>query len=85
MTSESNLTVANLALVGVEELKKKWGWFLALGILLIIIGTVALGSAFTMTVFSMVSMGNGAATDGQEFRRCRESAPLRPEEAPASS
>ena len=50
MASESNLTVANLALVGVEELKKKWGWFLALGILLIIGGTVALGSAFMMTV-----------------------------------
>jgi uncharacterized membrane protein HdeD (DUF308 family) len=76
MTSESNLTVANLALVGVEELKKKWGWFLALGILLIIIGTVALGSAFTMTVFSMVLMGwlmiGGGLVEAIHAFRCKK-------------
>ena len=57
MASEGDLTVSSLASVGVEELKKKWGWFLALGILLIIGGTAAVGSAFLMTVFSMFLLG----------------------------
>ncbi len=57
MSSASNLTVASLATVGLDELKKKWGWFLALGILLIIGGTVALGSSIMMTVFSMILLG----------------------------
>jgi uncharacterized membrane protein HdeD (DUF308 family) len=57
MASEGNLTGPSLASVGIEELKKKWGWFLALGILLIIGGTAAVGSAFLMTVFSMFFLG----------------------------
>jgi len=57
MATGTNPAVANLSAVGIEELQKKWGWFLGLGILLIIGGTVALGSAFVMTVFSMVFLG----------------------------
>lgn len=57
MATGNNVTVADLVSVGVDELRKKWGWFLALGILLIIGGTVALGSAFMMTVFSMIFLG----------------------------
>jgi len=57
MAPESNQIAVGLPHVGVEELSKKWGWFLALGILLIIGGTIALGSAFLMTVFSMTFLG----------------------------
>ena len=44
-------------MAGADELRKKWGWFVALGIVLIIGGTVALGAAFFMTVFSMFFLG----------------------------
>ena len=57
MASASNLPMAHLPAVGVEELKKKWGWFLALGILMIVGGTIALGASVLMTVFSMVLLG----------------------------
>ncbi len=43
--------------VGLGALGKRWGWFLALGILLIVLGTIALGSSVTMTLASMVFVG----------------------------
>lgn len=43
MTSSTQLTLAGLHMVGQENLRKRWGWFLALGILLVILGMVALG------------------------------------------
>ena len=48
MTPNANL--AQLHLVGLDELHKKWGWFLALGILLIALGCVAVGSSMLVTV-----------------------------------
>jgi uncharacterized membrane protein HdeD (DUF308 family) len=57
MSSEVNLNVESLAVIGIEELKRKWGWILALGIVLIILGTVAIGSAVTMTIFSVTLLG----------------------------
>jgi uncharacterized membrane protein HdeD (DUF308 family) len=57
MATANYLGVASPGLVGVEELRKKWGWFLALGIVLIIVGSVAIGSAFLTTVFSMMFLG----------------------------
>lgn len=57
MDSTSTLPGVDLAQIGTEELRKKWGWFLGLGALLIVVGTIALGSAFLMTVFSMVLLG----------------------------
>lgn len=57
MTTESTPVTPELSLFGLEEVKRKWGWFLALGILLILLGTVALGSAFLMSVFSMLFLG----------------------------
>jgi len=41
----------------IEEVRKHWGWFLALGILLILLGTAALSSAIWVTVFSVVFWG----------------------------
>ena len=57
MSPESSLTAVSLSSVGIEELQRKWGWFVALGVLLIIGGTVAFGSAILMTVFSMILLG----------------------------
>jgi uncharacterized membrane protein HdeD (DUF308 family) len=44
-------------LTGASELRRSWGWFLALGILLIVLGTVALGSALLMTLASVFFFG----------------------------
>jgi uncharacterized membrane protein HdeD (DUF308 family) len=57
MSSESTLSLAGTTLSGVEALKDRWAWFVGLGVLLIAGGTVALGSAFLMTVFSMFLLG----------------------------
>ena len=45
------------ALVGIEGLKKNWGWALALGIALIILGMIALGAAVATTVASVLLFG----------------------------
>jgi len=39
------------------ELRKNWGWLLALGILFIILGTVGLGMTFGLTLASMLFFG----------------------------
>jgi uncharacterized membrane protein HdeD (DUF308 family) len=51
----SNLSALNL--FGLEELSKRWGWFLGLGILLIVLGTIAVGSSVVMTLATMVFIG----------------------------
>jgi uncharacterized membrane protein HdeD (DUF308 family) len=57
MNQESQLGMNSLHLVGLEELRKRWGWFLGLGILLIVLGTIALGSSAVMTLATMVFVG----------------------------
>ena len=57
MTTKTQLTLAGLHMVGLENLRKRWGWFLALGVLLIVLGTVALGSSVFMTLATMVFVG----------------------------
>ena len=57
MAPEPQLGIAGLHLVGLENLRKRWGWFLALGILLVILGMVALGSSVFMTLATMVFVG----------------------------
>jgi uncharacterized membrane protein HdeD (DUF308 family) len=46
-----------IQLTGEGELRRSWGWFLALGIVLIVLGTIALGSALLMTVASVFFFG----------------------------
>jgi len=41
-----------------HELVQYWGWFLALGILLVVLGIAAITRAFTATVVSMVFFGS---------------------------
>ncbi|MFO1463418.1 MAG: HdeD family acid-resistance protein [bacterium] len=38
-------------------IRSKWGWFLVLGILMVILGTVALGSNFLFTIASIIFFG----------------------------
>ena len=43
--------------VGLEEVKRNRGWFLALGIVLMVFGTIALGCTFTTTKLSVAILG----------------------------
>jgi uncharacterized membrane protein HdeD (DUF308 family) len=43
--------------IGVEEIRRSWGWFLALGIILILLGLLALGWAVLATLVSVVVFG----------------------------
>jgi len=44
-------------LTDTREFSRNWGWFLALGIIMIILGTLALGSALVVTLVSMIFFG----------------------------
>jgi uncharacterized membrane protein HdeD (DUF308 family) len=46
-----------LSLVGFDVVQRNWGWFLALGIVQIVLGTIALGESVLMTIFSVVMLG----------------------------
>ncbi len=41
----------------IEEARKNWGWFLGLGILLVLLGAIMIGSAYYTTVFSVMLFG----------------------------
>ena len=56
MSSPSKLS-QSLHLIGLEEVQKRWGWFVGLGILLVVLGMLALGSSITMTLATMVFVG----------------------------
>jgi uncharacterized membrane protein HdeD (DUF308 family) len=57
MPPETPVVTTELHLVGIHELRKRWGWFLALGILLVVLGMTALGSSIFMTLATMVFVG----------------------------
>lgn len=42
---------------GLEEIHRHWGWFLAIGCLLILLGIIAIGAAGFTTLFSMIFLG----------------------------
>ena len=42
---------------GLTELDRKWGWYLAFGVLLVLLGSLASGMAVTTTVLSVVMTG----------------------------
>jgi uncharacterized membrane protein HdeD (DUF308 family) len=46
-----------IQLPGAGELRRHWGWYLALGIVLIVLGTIAIGSTFVMTIASVFFFG----------------------------
>jgi uncharacterized membrane protein HdeD (DUF308 family) len=45
------------AMIGVEELRKNWGWILALGVALIVLGAIALASPFIWSISSVLVLG----------------------------
>lgn len=57
MDRETQMSVASLHLIGLGELHKRWGWFVGLGILLVVLGMMALGSSVVMTLATMVFVG----------------------------
>ncbi|MFV0445359.1 MAG: HdeD family acid-resistance protein [Planctomycetaceae bacterium] len=44
-------------LSGIDELQKRWGWFVGLGILLIMLGSVAIGYSVVTTLTTMIFIG----------------------------
>jgi uncharacterized membrane protein HdeD (DUF308 family) len=54
-TNEATLSSLRGAVFG--ELKKKWGWLLALGVLLIVLGTLGLWMSFAMTLATVMMFG----------------------------
>ncbi len=46
-----------LEAVDMKEVGQHWGWFLALGLFMVIVGTLALGSSMAVTLFSMIFLG----------------------------
>jgi len=49
--------ISSLFTAGIEEIRRSWGWFLVLGMLLIILGVVCLGTAQTATTLSILMLG----------------------------
>ncbi len=51
------MMATGIPMVGVEGLKRNWAWFLGLGICLIVLGTLALGSTVFVTLLSVEFLG----------------------------
>ena len=50
-------TITDFLAAGYEQVRKSWGWFLAFGILLIILGGMCVAKAQTATTFSILALG----------------------------
>ena len=46
-----------IQLTGHDEIRRSWGWYLVFGIALVALGTIAIGSAFFMTIASVWLFG----------------------------
>ncbi len=57
MTNASNTAVSHSLGSGLEPLHAKWGWIVALGVVYVIVGVIALGSVVTATVASVFVVG----------------------------
>src|SRR5437588_122479 len=53
MTSTSDVQSST----GVEPLRAKWGWIVALGVIYVIVGLIALGSVIAATAASVLVVG----------------------------
>jgi uncharacterized membrane protein HdeD (DUF308 family) len=50
-------SLSDVFAAGLEQVRKSWGWFLAFGILLTVLGVVCVGKAQTATTFSILTLG----------------------------
>jgi len=57
MSLQQEVTQSALHLVGVEQLRKRWAWFVVVGILLMVLGGIAVGSTTMMTLATMFFLG----------------------------
>jgi uncharacterized membrane protein HdeD (DUF308 family) len=57
MATIANDRIAGMLTEEANSIRKNWGWFLALGIVLIIAGTLAVGFAVSATLASVVTLG----------------------------
>ena len=62
--------VIDFVAVGLEQVRKSWGWFLFVGILLILLGVVCVGKAQTATTFSILALGWVLAISGGLWLLC---------------
>jgi len=49
--------LSNVVAYELEGLRKNWGWLLVLGILLVVVGLMAIGSAFVATLTTILVLG----------------------------
>jgi uncharacterized membrane protein HdeD (DUF308 family) len=57
MSAPDNFSITALHLVGVEDLRKRSGWILGMGILLIVLGMLALATSILWTLVTMIFVG----------------------------
>jgi uncharacterized membrane protein HdeD (DUF308 family) len=57
MPSPPAAEFAEVHLVGLEQLGRKWGWLCGLGIVLVVLGTIAIGASVFVTLATMVFVG----------------------------
>src|SRR5262245_30717521 len=57
MSSIANDRVVDMVMEQANGVRKSWGWFLALGIVQIVAGMLAVGFAFPATLASVVAVG----------------------------
>ena len=57
MTTIANDRIAGMLTEEANRIRKNWSWFLALGIVQIVAGTLAVGFAFSATLASVVMLG----------------------------
>ena len=57
MENRADLAIFTKNFSDLESLRKQWKWFLLLGILLIALGIIAIGTATTVTMVSVVVLG----------------------------
>ena len=57
MTSTSDIQTPRSLASGIEPLRAKWGWIVALGAVYVVVGFIALGSVVTATAASVLVVG----------------------------
>jgi len=57
MSADQNVMIHQMHLVGLDDIRKRSGWFLGLGAILIVLGLIALGSSMVLTLTTMVFIG----------------------------
>ena len=64
MSGSGEVDLSTIRSTVLGELKSKWGWLLALGISLIVLGTLGLWMSFAMTLATVIMFGALLAVGG---------------------